>query len=90
MMEGGVSLVLKPKVFTPHGIQDILGKKASEEAPLILTKIQKGEKIMDWEVERGKPKKQRTTFSVQQVSSLERMFSHRKYINCVERRYISR
>ena len=57
---------------------------------MIITKIQKGEKIMDWEVERGKPKKQRTTFSVQQVSSLERMFSHRKYINCVERRYISR
>ena len=38
----------------------------------------------------NRPKKQRTTFSAHQVSILETMFEKRKYINSVERSYISR
>ena len=92
---GQKSVFCPAAVYTPHGILDILGR---QERPLNLAKTEAKRRHSEEEERRNcgeeddrrKRKKLRTTFSVQQISTLERMFGHRKYINCVERRQISR
>ena len=88
-MRTGTSPLFPVKLFTPHGIRDILKKKDNFERGNDKN-LAKNETNVPWGEEGRKPKKLRTTFSVHQVNSLEKMFEQRKYINCAERSYISR
>merc|ERR1712079_848729 len=87
-MRSGTSELFPVKLFTPHGIRDILKKEDNFETGNDKN-LAKNERNLSWCVEGRKPKKLRTTFSAQQVNSLEKMFEQRKYINCAERSYIS-
>ena len=75
------------KRFSRHFIEDILRDDRYE--PLNLSWREKEERKQE-EDESVQKKKQRTTFSGWQIFELERVFEARKYINCAERRHISR
>ena len=71
------------KKFSRHFIKDIL----EEDRPLDLSW---GDGRSSTEEERLAKKKLRTTFSGWQIFELERIFEARKYINCAERKHLSR
>ena len=105
-MKCTISSYSLPKAFTPHGIMNILTRNDSVGSFKNIAHAHRRRRPWedqdeemdrrkrsiweDQEERQSKSKKLRTTFSVQQVSILERMFEHRKYINSVERSYISR
>ena len=69
--------------FSRHYIEDIL----RDERPLNLSWGEGGWREQDEEMRK---KKLRTTFSGWQIFELEKLFESRKYINCGERRQLSR
>ena len=71
----------KTRQFTPHGIEDILGKIAHDD---INERKEKETAMMI------KRKKMRTTFTGRQIFELEKMFEQKKYLNAGERTCISR
>ena len=72
--------------FTPHSIEDILGRGREEESPLNLV-VDKEEEVDETG---GRRKKMRTTFTGRQIFQLEKMFESRKYLNANERSHLSR
>ena len=85
----------RAKKYSRHYIADILYEE--EEKALDLTCWGKdgrgeGEEVRreGEEEERLGRKKLRTTFSGWQIFELERIFETRKYINCAERKHLSR
>ena len=76
------------KKYSRHYIADILYEE--EEKPLDLTCWGEEGRREGEEEERLGKKKLRTTFSGWQIFELERIFETRKYINCAERKHLSR
>ena len=76
------------KKYSRHYIADILYEE--EEKALDLTCWGEEGRREGEEEERLGRKKLRTTFSGWQIFELERIFETRKYINCAERKHLSR
>ena len=87
--------IIQPRKFTPHGIKDIL-KRKKEKIFENKRHFANGVQVERWfcnKLDRkssSKPKKQRTTFTMDQLCSFEKIFNQKKYINSIERNYVSR
>ena len=74
------------RLFTPHGIEDILGR---DEGFSKTNKNFLERKVTSPEITLRR-KKIRTTFTGRQIFELERMFERKKYLNAGERNSLSR
>ena len=87
----------RAKKYSRHYIADILYEEEEKALDLTCWGEEGRREGEEWrregeeeEEERLGKKKLRTTFSGWQIFELERIFETRKYINCAERKHLSR